>query len=51
MIYPPEMLGHDGLLVPSARRVAGTNLVIYQEDPARDVFEVTDEVVIALDER
>lgn len=44
-------LGRDGLLVPSARRVAGTNLVIYQQDPATDVFEVTDEEVIARDQR
>lgn len=44
-------LGHDGLLVPSARRVGGTNLVIYQQDPATGVFEVASEEVIGLDER
>jgi len=44
-------LGHDGLLVPSARRVAGTNLVIYQQDPATDIFEVIDATVLSLDER
>ncbi len=44
-------LGHDGLLVPSARRRGGTNLVIYQQDLATSSFEVTDEEVIAPDER
>lgn len=39
-------LGHDGLLVPSARRRGGTNLVIYQQDLATSIFEVTDEEVI-----
>jgi RES domain-containing protein len=40
-------LGHDGLLVPSARRRGGTNLVIFQPDLASSIFEVTDEEVIA----
>lgn len=44
-------LGHDGLLVPSARRAGGTNLVIYQQDPPADVFHVLSEEVIAPDER
>lgn len=44
-------LGHDGLLVPSARRVGGTNLVIYQQDPSTDVFEITSEEIISPDER
>ncbi|HEV7765657.1 MAG TPA: RES family NAD+ phosphorylase, partial [Thermoanaerobaculia bacterium] len=44
-------LGHDGILVPSARRVGGTNLVIYQQDPSTDVFEVTNEEVISPDQR
>jgi RES domain-containing protein len=40
-------LGHDGLLVPSARRRGGTNLVIFQQDIATSVFEVIDDEVIA----
>jgi RES domain-containing protein len=40
-------LGHDGLFVPSARWAGGTNLVIYQQDPSSDVFEVVAEEVIA----
>lgn len=44
-------LGHDGLLVPSARRRSGTNLVIFQQDLATSAFEVTDEETIALDDR
>jgi RES domain-containing protein len=40
-------LGHDGLLVPSARRRGGTNLVIYQQDLATSAFEVTDEEALA----
>lgn len=44
-------LGHDGLLVPSARRRGGTNLVIYQQDLATSDFEVIDEAVIAADDR
>ncbi len=44
-------LGHDGLLVPSARRSGGTNLVIYRQDLASGDFEVTAEEVIAPDER
>jgi RES domain-containing protein len=43
-------LGHDGLLVPSARR-RGTNLVIYQQDPSTTDFDVTDSEVIAPDYR
>jgi len=39
------------LLVPSARRPAGTNLVIFQQDPSTDVFEVVAEEVIAPDGR
>ena len=44
-------LGHDGLLVPSARRVGGTNLVIYRQDFSSDAFEVTAEEEIARDDR
>jgi len=44
-------LGHDGVFVPSARLAGGTNLVIYQQDPSTDMFEVVGEEVIALDER
>jgi RES domain-containing protein len=44
-------LGHDGLLVPSARRHGGINLVIFQQDLATSAFEVTDEEVIAPDQR
>jgi len=44
-------LGHDGVLVPSARHAGGTNLVIYQPDPSKDVFEVLREEVIAPDQR
>src|SRR5258708_465178 len=40
-------LGHDGLLVPSARRRGGTNLVIFQPDLATSAFHVTDEEAIA----
>ncbi|HEV7485276.1 MAG TPA: RES family NAD+ phosphorylase [Thermoanaerobaculia bacterium] len=39
-------LGHDGLLVPSARRRGGTNLVIFQQDLVTSIFEVTGEEVI-----
>lgn len=44
-------LGHDGLLVPSARRRGGTNLVIYHQDPSITDFDVTDSEVIAHDDR
>jgi len=44
-------LGHGGLLVPSARRLGGTNLVIYQQDLSTDCFEVTAEEEIAPDDR
>jgi RES domain-containing protein len=44
-------LGHDGLLVPSARRPSGMNLVIYQQDLSTSDFEVLSEEVIAPDER
>jgi len=44
-------LGHDGLLVPSARRVGGTNLVIYQQDLSNSDFETLAEEVIAPDQR
>lgn len=44
-------LGHDGLLVPSARRRGGINLVIYQQDPSASDFDVTDSEVIAPDGR
>jgi RES domain-containing protein len=44
-------LGHGGLLVPSARKPAGTNLVIFQQDLAKTHFEVIESVVIADDER
>jgi RES domain-containing protein len=44
-------LGHHGVLVPSARRVGGTNLVIFQQDFTTSAFEITDEEVIAPDSR
>ena len=44
-------LGHDGMLVPSARRHNGTNLVIFQQDLAASAFDVTDEEVIEPDRR
>jgi RES domain-containing protein len=44
-------LGHEGLLVPSARRAGGTNLVIYQQDLSTRDFEILVEEVIAVDER
>ena len=44
-------LGHDGLLVPSARRSGGTNLVVFQQELAPSAFEVTDEEIIAPDDR
>ena len=36
-------LGHAGLLVPSARRRSGTNLVIYQQELSTDSFDITAE--------
>jgi hypothetical protein len=39
------------MLVPSARRHDGTNLVIFQPDLAASAFEVTNEEVIAPDQR
>jgi RES domain-containing protein len=39
-------LGHEGLLVPSARRRGGTNLVIFPQDLATSIFEVTGAEVI-----
>jgi RES domain-containing protein len=44
-------LGYEGLIVPSARRVGGTNLVIYQHDPSTSDFEVIAEEMISPDER
>jgi RES domain-containing protein len=44
-------LGHDGLLVPSARRRGGANLVIYQQDPSTSDFDVIGAEVIAPDDR
>jgi RES domain-containing protein len=44
-------LGHDGLLVPSARRESGKNLVIFRQNLSADMFEVTDEEGIAPDQR
>lgn len=44
-------LGHDGLLVPSARRRGGTNLVIYDVDLVTGRFEVTGEEVVEEDSR
>lgn len=40
-------LGSSGLIVPSARRRGGTNLVIYQQDPSADSFDVIAEEEIA----
>ncbi len=37
-----QWLGHDGLLVPSARNTGGVNLVIYLQNLATSVFEVVD---------
>jgi RES domain-containing protein len=44
-------LGHDGLLVPSARRSGGTNLVIYRQELSASDFEILAEELIAADER
>jgi RES domain-containing protein len=44
-------LGHDGMLVPSARRDSGTNLVIFRQDLSIDQFRVIDEELIAADAR
>jgi len=44
-------LGHGGLLVPSARRDSGTNLVIFQQDLSTAAFDVIAAEVIAEDER
>jgi len=44
-------LGHDGLLVPSARLTGGTNLVIYRQDLSASNFEEIAEELIAADER
>lgn len=44
-------LGHDGLLVPSARRDSGTNLVIFRQDLADHDFHVINEELIAEDAR
>jgi RES domain-containing protein len=44
-------LGHEGLLVPSARRAGGTNLVIYRQDPPEDAFQILSEEVIEPDAR
>jgi Uncharacterized conserved protein len=44
-------LGHDGLLVPSARCDSGTNLVIFQQELSTAAFDVIAEEVIAEDER
>jgi RES domain-containing protein len=44
-------LGHNGLLVPSARNATGKNLVIYQHDLESSHFAVVGDQVIATDER
>jgi RES domain-containing protein len=44
-------LGYDALLVPSVRRQMGTNLVIFEPDPARLTIEITEAEIIAEDAR
>ena len=44
-------LRYNGLLVPSARRPGGNNLVIYRQNPTTDVFEVVDSEIIEADSR
>jgi RES domain-containing protein len=44
-------LGHDALLVPSARRLAGTNFVIFKQDLSKTQFAIVADEVIADDER
>ncbi|HEX3580537.1 MAG TPA: RES family NAD+ phosphorylase [Thermoanaerobaculia bacterium] len=44
-------LGYNGLLVPSARRLGGTNLVIYQQGLSTESFEVIAQEEIATDDR
>ena len=44
-------LGHDGLLVPSARQDSGTNLVIFRQDLSNNEFLVIDQETIAADTR
>ena len=44
-------LKYEGLLVPSARRAAGSNLVIFQQDLATSAFEVLESRVISPDTR
>jgi len=44
-------LGHHGLLVPSARREGGINLVILEPDPARVTLKIIDDETVNLDDR
>jgi hypothetical protein len=44
-------LGHGGMLVPSARRSGGTNLVIYQRELSSTEFDVMGEEAVAHDVR
>ena len=44
-------LKYEGLLVPSVRRLGGSNLVIFQQDLSTSTFEVLKSHIISPDER
>ena len=44
-------LKYAGLLVPSARRASGSNLVIYQQDLTTSAFEIVGSEIISADSR